>query len=345
MASPTAVIRAASDAGHGLVSRRRLLELGVDASAIARRVRSGELVAVVPGIYRPAGRPLTAELRVRAVMLRLGPDTVLGGRYAAWWHQLVAEPPASVPLLVRMPSQGWHARWPGLVVRRCHLSPADRERRRGVMVTTRALTVLDCAEQPDAGAIRDAALQRGTTTASLLGAVERMSARPGVPAARALIAPVLDGGVSVPERELLRGLRQSGATGWAAGVHVDSGGRRHWLDLAHVRARLAVEVDGWTVHSRSVAFHEDRRRQNDLVRGGWTVLRYTPAQLRGRIPAVVSEIRSVEADLRGRAGAAIGGNVSLSDGFPPLEGGDPPDGGAGSSLPRRSGWICLDSET
>lgn len=306
MASPTAVIRAASDAGQGLVARRRLLELGVDASAVARRLRSGELVAVVPGIYRTASRPLTAELRLRAVMLRLGPDAVLAGRYAAWWHQLVSEPPASTPMVLLMPSRGWCPRWPGLVVRRCQLSPVDRERRRGVLVTTRAMTVLECADQPDADAIRDIALQRGTTITSLLGAVERMSARPGAPAARALITPVLDGGVSVPERELLRGLRGSGAQGWSAGVHVQACGRRYWLDLAHVRTRLAVEVDGWTVHSGSAAFHDDRRRQNDLVRSGWTVLRYTPAQLRGRGSAVVAEIRSVEAELQGRlrSGAA-----------------------------------------
>lgn len=86
MGSATTVIRAASDDGQGLVARRRLIELGVAPSAIARRLRSGDLVVVVPGIYRLAARPLTAELRVRAVMLRLGPQAVLAGRWAAWWH-------------------------------------------------------------------------------------------------------------------------------------------------------------------------------------------------------------------------------------------------------------------
>lgn len=308
MASPTVTIRTVSDAGHGLFTRRRLLESGVSASAVARRVRSGELAAVVPGVYRMSIRPLTAELRVRAVMLRLGPDAVLSGRSAAWWHHLVPEPPVSagpVAVQVLMPADGWCPRWPGLIVRRRPLPPADRERRRGVLVTTRARTVLDCAGEPDAEAIRDLALQRGTTTAGLAAALMRWSPGHGVCVARNLLAPVLAGGVSHPERELLRGLRAAGATWWAAGVHVEVAGRTYWSDLASARARLAVEVDGWSAHAQSVAFHADRRRQNDLVQGGWTVLRYTPAQLRDRIPTVVAEILSLESDLRrpGRSAA------------------------------------------
>lgn len=72
-------------------------------------------------------------------------------------------------------------------------------------------------------------------------------------------------------------------------------GRKCCLDLAIEEIKLAIEVDGWTVHSRSDAFGSDRERQNELVRAGWTVLRYTPQQIRGNLERVRAEIRAVEA--------------------------------------------------
>lgn len=98
-------------------------------------------------------------------------------------------------------------------------------------------------------------MQLGTTPDSLEGALERFAPGHGTTAARRLIEPVRGGGVSHPEWALLAGLRQAGATAWRAGVRVRVGDRNCWVDLAVRRLRLAVEVDGWKVHSRSDAFH------------------------------------------------------------------------------------------
>ena len=84
---------------------------------------------------------------------------------------------------------------------------------------------------------------------------------------------------------------------WRCGVTVRAGGREYWLDLAVEEVKLAVEVDGWTVHSGGEAFGSDRERQNHLVRAGWTVLRYTPRQIRDHPERVRAEIRAVEARL------------------------------------------------
>jgi len=38
---------------------------------------------------------------------------------------------------------------------------------------------------------------------------------------------------------------------------------------------VVVEIDGWVAHSGKQSFVDDRRRQNRLVRAGYTVLRFT----------------------------------------------------------------------
>lgn len=287
-------LREALAAQKGIVSRAQLLAVGLSASSIARRVTAGELCVVVPGVYRSATSMLTPELRLRATALRL-PDLVIIGRWAAWWHDIAGPPHGSMTIIV--PPGGSRPSWPGLTVLRRRLDRADRMIVRGLPVTTRARTVLDCAGGAEAEDIRDRALQRGTTILSLEAALERMRPGHGSTAARRLVEPIRKGGVSPPERDLRRTLTRASDSRWRCGLWVWAAGRECWLDLAVEDIRLAVEVDGWTVHSRGEAYHDDRRRGNMLVKAGWTVLRYTPRQLRDDMPRVIAEIRSVEAQL------------------------------------------------
>lgn len=286
-------LRAVLAAGGGLASRAQLLAAGLSASLISRRLRDGDLCTVVPGVYRAAGTALTPELRLRAVTQRLGPTAVVTGRWAAWWHDIAG--PATGPIAIIVPPAGSRPGWPDITVLRRPLDRADRTTLRKLPVTTRARTVLDCAAQPDAEDIRDRALQRGTTILSLETARQRMAPGRGSAAARRLIEPVRQGGVSPPERELRHALTDQRGSRWRCGVTVWVHGRKCCLDLAIEEIKLAVEVDGWTVHSRSDAFGSDRERQNELVRAGWTVLRYTPQQIRGNLERVRAEILAVEA--------------------------------------------------
>lgn len=281
----------------GLISRQELLGLDVSASAIARRVSSGEIIPVIPGIYRPATTPLTPELRLRATVLRLGPDAVIAGRSAAWWHGLTKV--TSDPCMVILPLRRGHERWTGVRVIRTRLDRADRTVFRGLAVTARARTVLDCAGGPDAEDIRDAALQRGTSIWSLERALERRGSARGVAAARRLVLAAKGGGVSPPERLALHALLRNGHERWTAGLWVQVGPAQEcWLDMAVEDVKLCVEVDGWTVHSRAEAYHTDRERQNALTLAGWTVLRYTPRQLRDDLDGAVAEIMAMATTLR-----------------------------------------------
>lgn len=61
------------------------------------------------------------------------------------------------------------------------------------------------------------------------------------------------------------------------------------LDLAYPRLRIAIEFDG-AVHREAEVFARDLRRQNWLVSGGWTVLRFSGADVLGRPSYVVSQV-------------------------------------------------------
>lgn len=285
----------------GVIGRAELLDLGISRSAIGRRVSAGELRPVYPGVYRQASTALSPEVRLRALALRIGPDAVIAGRWAAWWHGFARAATGCIEVIV--PPTRWPARLPGVEVRRRSLDPADLVAVRRLRVTGPARTVLDCAAFDDAEDIRDAALQRGMSTWSLDRAVERLGPARGVTAARRLADGARGGGESGPERLLLKALRVRGSENWTAGVRVQVAPSQEFrVDLAIEDIRLGIEVDGWTVHSQADRYHSDRARQNLLTVAGWTILRYTPRHLRDDLDGVVDEILDLVAARRRAAG-------------------------------------------
>jgi very-short-patch-repair endonuclease len=52
------------------------------------------------------------------------------------------------------------------------------------------------------------------------------------------------------------------------------------FDFAYPEAMLIIEVDGYRWHGGNQAWHRDKRRDNDLNRLGWTVLRFTAEDLK-----------------------------------------------------------------
>ena len=55
-----------------------------------------------------------------------------------------------------------------------------------------------------------------------------------------------------------------------------------WLgevDFAYPHARIAIEVHGYGFHSLKPVWEKDQRRENELVRAGWKLLKATSQQL------------------------------------------------------------------
>lgn len=71
------------------------------------------------------------------------------------------------------------------------------------------------------------------------------------------------------------------------------GGCRRRLDAAWLPQMVAVEVDGFASRVSVDRFQDDRTRQNALVRAGWTVLRFTWADVTRRPEATATTLATV----------------------------------------------------
>lgn len=70
------------------------------------------------------------------------------------------------------------------------------------------------------------------------------------------------------------------------------------LDLAYPEILLVIEADGFASHSSAPDMRRDRRRQNELVKRGWTFYRVTWHDAINEPARVVSDV----AELLERAG-------------------------------------------
>jgi very-short-patch-repair endonuclease len=230
---------------------------------------------------------------LRAAVLWAGPDAVVHGVSAAWWHGMLETLPEVVTLTA---PPTWRRTPPsGVEVRRGRLPAADIAIRLDVRIVGEALAALEAAVAlgPRGGRFLDRALQRHVRFPALYRAYCRGLGRHGSREAGRLIAAAADRAASAAERRLVRLLRAAGVPGWVSAYRYGD----FILDLAFPAVRVVVEVDGWAWHVDIERFQRDRRRQNRLVADGWRVLRYTWHDLQERPAEIVAEIR---AELVGR---------------------------------------------
>ncbi len=270
----------------GVISREQALAAGLTADTIDHRLRLRRWRPLHPRVYLAAGHRRDDEVRVRGALLWAGDGAVLSGSAAAWWQGMAEWAPATVGVTV-----GRHRRprsRSGVAVRRRDLAARDTVVHRGLMVTGRPLTVLEASvELGDRGSLLlDRALQRWVRFPEVYEAYCRNLGAHGSASAGRMLVSAADRSASVAERLLVAMLRDSGASGWRCAF--PSAG--HVIDVAFPDARVAIEVDGWAWHMDAERAAADKRRQNALVRQGWTILRYTWHDLVGRPKAVLAEI-------------------------------------------------------
>jgi very-short-patch-repair endonuclease len=272
----------------GVITLYQAVAAGLGARGVRNRVGSGRWERVHPRVFRATDHAFTDLARLRAAALWAAPRSAVSGLAAAWWHGLVDCCPPVIEL--SLPRDRRPRAQPGIRVRRRDLHLPDLVSVRGICLTDVPLTVLECAVQlgQDGPAFLDRALQRQVRLETLRRAHRRNLGQHGSKAAGTLLAVAARGGESEAERRLVALLRRAGIEGWQLGYLVAG----YRLDLAFPAARVAVEVDGWAYHRDAERFRQERRRQNELVLAGWTILRFTWDDLTQRPATVLPKIRA-----------------------------------------------------
>jgi very-short-patch-repair endonuclease len=184
-------------------------------------------------------------------------------------------------------------RRPGIRIHRTTtLEPQDLRKLDGIPVTSPARTLLDLGTvlRPSGleRAFAQAETKRLVRRTDLVALLERHGRRPGAGPLRALLEAEAGPAFtrSEAERKLLELVRAAELPGPKTNARLGA----YEVDFLWPRHRLVVEVDGYRFHSQRSAFERDRRRDAELTRRGFTVIRVTWRQLVDEPHAVVARI-------------------------------------------------------
>lgn len=279
----------------GVLTARQCLAAGMRWREITFRCRAGAWRAMFRGVYYIHPDEPSHRTRVRAGLLSLGPAAVATLTSAAYLHELPYAPDDRT-VHASVPPERNRLDQPGLLARQLVIPGPDQTTVAGMRVTTPARTLADLAlrlHRPEIVSMLDGALyQERISDADLLLIAAMVRRRRGAVRARRRLAEV-DGRAASPLETRIRlicadagmppeALQYPITTRYGYVVAV--------ADLAWPSRKLIVEVDGRLVHGLPDALYHDRRRQNELAALGWTVLRFTWADLQ-RPGYIVASIR------------------------------------------------------
>jgi very-short-patch-repair endonuclease len=263
---------------HGVVPRAELVRQGVPTTLIDDRVRSRHLVLVHRGVYALGHAQLRPEGWWLAAVAACGGHAALSHASAAALWDIYEAP--LFPVHVALPGRTAARRRRGV---RAHRAPslldAEITAHGGIRVTTVSRTILDLAatvrgrrlEQ----VVRRASQRRRFDLADQRVVLDRHSGLRGAPELARLLV-VLQGRGTSDFRSRMEiafaqlcddfSLPRPVINGRVLGERVDF----HWPGT-----RLVVETDGFEFHAMPTTFADDRRRDQKLTLGGYTVVRLT----------------------------------------------------------------------
>jgi hypothetical protein len=280
----------------GLCTLDQLAQAGVSAASVDRRVRSGQLERRHAGVFAVAGTPCSWPSQVLAACLAAGPGAVASHRCAA--RLLGADLRIAVPLELAV-ARGSRPVPEGVVIHTSgDLSPEHVRAVGPVPCTTPERTLVDLgAVAPPwvvARALEQLVAFRRTTPASARATLDALArrGRRGVGVLRRILDERALGdhvSDSALEEAFARLCLRHRLPLPVAQYGLELGGRWRRLDFAYPGPRIAIEVDGYDVHSRRAVFEDDRARGNELEVEGWLLLRFTWRQIT-RTPADVARL-------------------------------------------------------
>lgn len=286
------------EAQYGVVSRRRLLDLGLTRSMVETRLRRGALVALHPGVYAVGHRQLRREGHWLAAVLWAGTGAALSHREAAAHHGLRASDRSRIDITTvkRMKSIAGVDVHHSAVLDAQDVAIVER-----IPVTTVERTLVDLAtmlpSEQLSKALREAEHLRVVDVGSIEDALRRTRTRNGRGHAtlRAVLEDHRRGGTqltrSVLEDRFLALCKRQGLPRPRMNAHVEG----MEVDALWPAHRLAIELDGWARHKDRHAFQHDRDKANALTQAGYRVLRFThddvvrrPGEIAARVAAFLA---------------------------------------------------------
>jgi hypothetical protein len=273
---------------------------------VRRAIESRELVRVVHGAYLRSDVELTEITRAQAAAVVLGPTAVLCDRTAAWVLGVDCFRYAELDAVPRLESCVLRGHEPTerreVLGRTRDLREDDVVEIGGVRVTSPLRTAADLLcllPRREALAAADALMGlHGFTVVELRRLLVRYFRRRGVIQARSL-APLVDGRAESPGESWVRlaivdhGLPVPLPQYW---INVD-GVPTYRLDLAYLRARIAIEYDGEAHHSSPADRARDEQRRAWLRAHGWRVIVLTKHSFSDEaVEAWTSELRTMLAN-------------------------------------------------
>jgi very-short-patch-repair endonuclease len=279
-----------------LFTARQAVAAGMTYAQVRRRRETQRWVSVVGDALGLAGVRPDPWIRSQGAALTW-PDAVVCLASAAALYRLPVNPGPDVHVIVPHRREGRQH----LVSHRLRLESAEVTRWGIARVTTRTRTIFDCVGRlPDtqSEAVLSWAITRDLVSRDdLERAVAERARWWGNTRRRQALRDTEHGALGAGERRLHEVLRHAGITGWLADQKVwDAGGLIGRADLLFPAVNLIVEMDGEAYHGAD-RFQSDRTRQNRLVNAGYTVLRFTWADVTTRPGYVADQVRRALARL------------------------------------------------
>ena len=270
----------------GVISLAQAVAAGMSPDTVQRRVRQGRWTRLHPGIYLVGGHRRTPEARIRGAWLWGGPDSIITGPAAAYWHRMLDYAPTIIDLTV--PAHAKPRPQPGIRLTRRDLYASDITELTDIRVAAPPFAALETAVAlTDGSTFLDRALQQHVRFPALYRSFCRNMGRAGSSTAGRLLVAAADRADSAAERLLIELLRQAGIDGWVLGHPLGP----YKIDLAFPVQRVAIEVDGWAWHVDPARFRNDRRKGNYITRSGWDLLRFTWHGLHEQPIESIAEVR------------------------------------------------------
>ncbi len=294
---PVGLIISRASTVYGNVARSKLLELGLTASAIKRRVAGGTLHPSHKGVYGVGRPPRTPIERADAAVLACGRGAALFGAGAmvlwGWWDQW----PAEFEVVARK-----RHRRPGLTVH-CSkfLGPAETTTHRGIRVTKPARTQFDIAPTLNNEQLAKAVntglhsiyLTRGHLSDQLLRHPNHPSAKRILPFVATDDGPTRsDWERALPVFCATYGLPKPVMAPMVAGFEADA---------AWVEEHIVLELDSWRYHAEKVPFESDRDRDVERLLAGFVTVRLTWERMHVRPAREARRLHQLLAQRRARA--------------------------------------------